>query len=268
MENAVWYLEAYGELLLAAVVFLEQIGLPLPSMFFLVAAGALIGTGHLNGAWVVALAVLASVIADVIWYELGRRLGGRVLGWLCRISIEPDSCVRLTERIYQRHGVRALLLSKFVPGLSTVAPPLAGVFRLGRPRFLLFDALGALIWVGVSVGLGAVFSDQLEQVAAYASQWGITLGVGFLSLIVLYVAYKCVHRQLVLRRLRMGRITVDELKALLDEGHDPLIVDLRHPLDVGAAPYGIPGALWMPPEDFLDRHEELPRDREVVLYCS
>ncbi|MCZ6532596.1 MAG: VTT domain-containing protein [SAR324 cluster bacterium] len=268
MDEMMPFLVAHGELVLTAVVFLEQLGLPLPSMFFLVAAGALIGTGQLSGGWVVSLTIVAALIADSLWYELGRHYGNRVLGWLCKISIEPDTCVRQTEQMYHRHGVRALLLSKFVPGLGTVAPPLAGVFKLSRWRFLIYDGLGAAIWVGVSVGLGHVFSDQLELVAGYAAQFGLTAGIGFAAVILIYILYKFTHRQLLLRRLRGGRISVDELKELMDSGQAPVIVDLRHALDVEAEPHGIPGALWMPPEEFLERHGELPRDKDVILYCS
>ncbi len=268
MNDIMQFLVAHGELVLFVVVLLEQLGLPLPSMIFLIAAGAMVGNGQLDGFRVVALSFLACLLADAIWFELGRRYGTRVLALLCRISFEPDTCVRLSERMIHRHGLRALLIAKFIPGLSTIAPPLAGVFRLGLYRFLLFDGIGALIWVAAGVGVGYAVSDQFEMVAAYVSRMGLTIGLGAAGLIALYVAVKIAYRQWVLRRLRIGRITVEELHGLMKSQHPPVIVDLRHALDVGVTPFRIPGALHMTPEEIMDRHQELPRDRDIVTYCS
>jgi membrane protein DedA with SNARE-associated domain len=163
MSEMLQFLIRNGYIVLFAWVFAEQIGLPLPAIPLLFAAGALAGTGKLNLLVALALAVCASLVGDLIWYEVGRRKGGSVLNFLCRISLEPDSCVRNTESAFARHGARSLLVAKFVPGLSTAAPPLAGIFQMRRGRFLLFDGLGALIWAGAFVGLGFLFSNQLER---------------------------------------------------------------------------------------------------------
>ena len=124
MDQVAEFLTRHGYLVLFGTVFVEQIGLPLPAIPILLAAGALARTGHMDFMPVVALALLASLTSDCIWYEIGRRRGGRVLGLLCRISLEPDTCVRKTESVFARHGTRSLLIAKFVPGLSTAAPPM------------------------------------------------------------------------------------------------------------------------------------------------
>ena len=150
-----------------AVVFLEQVGVPLPSALFLVAAGGLAGTGLLNGPVIIAPAAVAAMAADLIWFQVGHWQGFRVLALLCKISLEPDTCKRKTERIFARHGLASLLGVKFLPGLSTLAPPLAGITGAKLLPFLTYNLAGALIWVGTFVGLGAIFSDQLERIAGY-----------------------------------------------------------------------------------------------------
>src|SRR5712671_7664509 len=146
MHRTVEFLLHHGYTLLLAWVFAEQIGLPVPSMPLLLAAGALAGTGHLSLFASLVYVVFAAVAADSIWYYLGRRKGIRVLQLLCKISLEPDSCVRRTEGIFSKQGARSLLLAKFLPGLGAVAPPLAGIFHMRPRRFLLFDATGSLLW--------------------------------------------------------------------------------------------------------------------------
>jgi membrane protein DedA with SNARE-associated domain/rhodanese-related sulfurtransferase len=268
MEELLEFLVRHGSLVLLVAVFVEQMGLPLPAIPFLIAAGALAGAGKMNLALALMLPVLASLAADWIWFALGRYRGRQILNLLCRISLEPDSCVRRTENLYTRHGVRSLLVAKFIPGLSTVAPPLAGIFGMGTARFLWYDGLGALLWSGVCVLLGYSFSNQLEYVAAQAAGFGTMTGVTLVSALGLYVGYKYVQRQRLLRRLRMARITPQELKEKLDAGEKIAIVDLRPPVEVEANPYWIPGAIRISVEDLEQRHHEIPRDSEIVLYCS
>ena len=268
MGEPLQFLIRHGYTVLFAWVFAEQIGLPLPSVPLLLAAGALAGTGRLSFALVLGLPVVAAVASDVLWYELGRRRGVKVLQFLCRISLEPDSCVRRTESTFARHGARSLLIAKFVPGLNTAAPPLAGVFRMRLNRFLLFDTLGALLWVSIFAGLGYVFSDQLERVADRAITLGSWLLVLLLASLGGYVAWKYVKRHKFLRELRIARISPEELKQKLDAGEDVVIVDLRHSLDFEAAPETIPGAYRLEAAELEEAGEQIPRDRDVVLYCT
>lgn len=258
----------YGYAVVFGWVFAEQIGLPIPAVPVLLAAGAVAGTGRLSVVLVLVMAAVASLISDVIWYWIGRKGGGRVLGFLCRISLEPESCVRRTEQTFSRQGARSLLIAKFVPGFSTAAPPLAGIVGMSFPRFVMFTGLGGLIWAAVFVGLGWLFSYQLELVAGYASRLGSGLIALLVAAFVGYVTWKFIARQRFLRRIRIARITPEELKAKLDGGEEVLVVDVRHRVDFEGEPSIIPGALHLMIEELETRHREIPRDREIVLYCT
>ena len=268
MHRTLEFLLHHGYVVLLGWVFAEQIGLPLPAMPLLLAAGALAGAGHLSFFASLLCVILAAMAADSIWFQLGRRKGIKVLQLLCKISLEPDSCVRRTEGVFAKQGARSLLLAKFVPGLSTVATPLAGIFHMRPRRFLLFDALGALLWAGTFLGLGYVFSGQIERVAEHLASLGGWLVVLLLGALAAYIAYKFVARQRFLRELRISRITVDELKEKLDSGEELVIVDLRHSMDFEADPETIPGAFRMDSRELEEENDRLPRDREVILYCT
>lgn len=268
MNGVTDFLLHHGESVLFWAVFTEQMGLPIPAIPLLIAAGALAGAGTMSVWAAVGLPILASLGPDMLWYYLGRHRGGRVLGFLCRLSLEPDSCVRRTENMFFQHGVRTLIVAKFVPGLSTVAPPLAGMFNMSLRRFLLYDGAGALLWSGVCVGLGWLFSGQLERLALLLAQAGAAVLQVLVGAFVVYLGYKVFQRQRFLRELRMARITADELRDRLEAGEEVTIVDLRHPLDLEADPHMIPGARHMLPEELDHRHHEIPRDRDTVLYCA
>lgn len=213
-------------------------------------------------------AVAASLPPDVAWYYLGRYKGGKVLGFLCRLSLEPDSCVRDTENLFHRNGPRALLLAKFIPGFSTVAPPLAGIVGMSALTFILYDVAGTLIWAGVSAGVGALFRNQLEQLISLFDQGGGLLLTLLIVGLAGFIGYKFYHRQTFLRHLRMSKISVDELKQRLDAGEAISVVDVRHPLSVQLDPDTIPGSLNFTLEEIEHRHQEIPRDRDIVLYCT
>jgi membrane protein DedA with SNARE-associated domain len=268
MHRTLEFLLHHGYVVLLGWVFAEQIGLPLPSMPLLLAAGALAGTGQLSFFASLFYVALASVAADFIWFQLGRRKGIRVLQLLCKISLEPDSCVRRTQGIFSKQGARSLLVSKFVPGLGTVTPPLAGIFHMRTRRFLLFDATGSLLWGCTFLGLGYVFSGQIERVAERLASLGGWLLVLVLAALAAYIAKKFIARQRFLRDLRISRITVDELKEKLDSGEELVIVDLRHSMDFEADPETIPGAFRMDAKELEEKNDRLPRDREVILYCT
>lgn len=206
--------------------------------------------------------------ADLIWFQLGRWQGNRVLALLCKISLEPDACKRLTERIFARHGMPSLLVVKFIPGLSTIAPPLAGITGAKLLPFLIYNLAGTLIWVGTFVGLGAIFSDQLERIAGYLAPWATAVGAAIIALFMAYIGYKLLLRALLLRRLRMARVTADELREMMNAGVNPLVADLRHPLDIKSFPYVIPGAVLLSPTDIETRSHEFSEGQEVILYCS
>ncbi len=268
MHRAFEFLIHHGYVVLLVWVFAEQVGIPIPAMPLLLAAGALAGTGHLSFFPSVFCAVLGAVAADTIWFQLGRRKGIKILQLLCRISLEPDSCVRRTEGIFSKQGARSLLVAKFIPGLGIVTPPLAGIFHMRSRRFLLFDALGSLLWAGAFTGLGYVFSGQIELVADRLASLGGWLVVLLVGALAAYIAYKFIARQRFLRELRIARITVEELKEKIDSGEDLVIVDLRHSLDFEADPETIPGAMHLDAKELEEKNDRLPRDREVILYCT
>ncbi len=268
MEETLGFLLRHGYLVVFFWVAAEQLGLPLPSVPFLLAAGALAGAGQLNFLAVLLVGMAAAMLSDFSWYQVGRRGSGGVLNLVCRVSLEPDSCVRNTQNLFARYGARSLLLVKFVPGLSAAAAPLAGLFRLRWWRFLLFDGLGAAIWVGVYAGLGYAFSDQLELVARRALQLGAWLLVILLAALGAYLGWKYAQRRRFLHELRVARITPEELREKLQAGEEIAVVDLRHSVEFEVEGRKLPGALHFAPEELDRRHREIPRDRDVVLYCT
>jgi membrane protein DedA with SNARE-associated domain/rhodanese-related sulfurtransferase len=268
MNETLQFVVRHGYILVFAWVFVEQAGLPVPSAPLLLAAGALSGMHQMSLGLAVAFAVIGAVASDSMWYEIGRRKGVRVLQLICRISLEPDSCVRRTQVSFARNGPRVLLGAKFIPGLNAMAAPLAGIIKMGWRRFLLFDAIGTLAWVGAFVITGYAFSSELERVAASAAYLGEWLLVLLLAAFAGYILWKFYNRQKFLRKLKIARITPEELKGKIDAGEDVLVVDLRHSLDFDANPETIPGALHIDAAEFEEAYEVIPRDREIVLFCA
>jgi membrane protein DedA with SNARE-associated domain len=268
MRDTLQFLVRHGYLVLFVSVLAQQLGLPLPSTPFVIAAGALARSGQLSLPAALLVACSAAMLADSAWFEVGRWRGIRVLQFLCRVSLEPDYCVRRTENTFARHGAKTLVFAKFVPGVSAVTTPLAGANGLPLPRFLLFDGLGVLLWIGAFELLGYLFGDQLETVVAYAARFGGLLAALLVGGLAAYVAWKYAQRRRFLRSLRVARITPEELKAELDGGADLLIVDLRHALDHEAEPRTLPGALRLPAEELEERGSEIPRGRTLILFCT
>lgn len=268
MKEILEFLLQHGYVVLFAWVFAEQVGLPLPAIPVLLGAGVLVGMNHMSAGWALLGSVVACLAADLLWYTMGRRRGATVLNWLCRISLEPDSCVRRAEDIFARYGSRTLLVSKFIPGLNVASTPMAGVVRMGLGRFLLCDTLGALLWI-LSFGLlGYVFRHQVEDVAAYIGRVGTLLIWLLLAAVAAYIYRRYRQRKTFLKELEVARITPEELKGMLGRGEDVFIVDLRHPLDFLPYPSTIGNALRMAPAELEQRHQEIPRDRDIILYCT
>jgi membrane protein DedA with SNARE-associated domain len=268
MNNILEFLVRHGYVVLLGWVFVEQLGLPIPSVPLLLAAGALAGAGRMNIFASLFITMFAALCADSLWYELGRIRGIAILQLLCKISLEPDSCVRRTEGVFSRQGARSLIFAKFLPGVGAVAPPLAGVFHMRVARFMMFDSMGTLLWAGTFLGAGFVFSGQIEQIAAHLAYFGGHLGMVLLTAFALYIAYKFLARQRFIRALRIARITVSELKEKIDAGEEMVVVDLRHSVDFEADPQTIPGAFRMDAAELEEKNDRLPRDRDVILYCT
>jgi membrane protein DedA with SNARE-associated domain len=258
----------YGTLFVVGAVLLEQLGLPVPSYPTLIIAGALAARGMLPAPPVLALSVAACVIADYLWYLLGRRQGYRVLRTLCRISLSPDSCVRQTESFFARYGLGSLLFAKFIPGFSTVAPPLAGAGRSPLPAFLAWDAAGSLLWAGSGFLLGVAFHRAVDRILDALASFGSGALVLVAAALALFIGYKFWQRRRFYRALRMARISPGELHDAISRGESPVVLDVRSPAARLADPRRVPGARALELSEIESRLADLPMDREVVLYCT
>ncbi len=187
---------------------------------------------------------------------------------LCRISLEPDSCVSETQTRFERWGINSLVVAKFIPGLSIIAPPMAGALRIGWPRFLSLSIASAMLWVGSALVVGMLVRHQIEAFLIHVDDFGGLAAGTVGAALVVYVAYKWLQRFRFLKSLRMARIDVGELYDLMQAGAQPLIVDVRTSTARLLEPQGIPGSLHVPLENIAQHLNSLPRDREIILYCA
>jgi membrane protein DedA with SNARE-associated domain/rhodanese-related sulfurtransferase len=258
----------YGVGVVVVNVLLDQIGLPVPAVPTLIVAGAVAAAGQMALSSLFFWAVIACLIADSGWYLIGQRYGIRVLKTLCKISLEPDSCVSQTQTRFERWGINSLVIAKFIPGLAIIAPPMAGAMRIGWPRFLLLSTCSAVLWVGAPLLAGILFKSQIERLLEHLSEFGSAAGAGVVILLAGYIAFKWWERSRFFKMLRMARISVADLYGLIQAGAIPLIIDVRSITARELEPRWIPGALHVPLEDVARRIKELPRDRDVILYCT
>jgi membrane protein DedA with SNARE-associated domain/rhodanese-related sulfurtransferase len=258
----------YGVVVVFAWVFAVQAGMPIPAGPILLGAGALSGSGQMNLALALGTAITAALGADVLWYSLGRSKGTRLLETLCRFSMNPDSVVRDAKERFITHGVRYVVVAKFLPGVNPLAAGLAGAVPIRLERFLLYASTGVLLWVGAWITLGYLFADIIGRVATRAALLGRLLVIAIAVTLTSYLVFKFVRRRCFLRHLWKARITPIELKRRLESGDYVVIFDLRTALDITMAPYRIPGALEIDPEALQDPYRLIPRDSEVVFYCA
>jgi membrane protein DedA with SNARE-associated domain/rhodanese-related sulfurtransferase len=259
----------FGLALVVVNVFLDQAGFPIPAIPTLIVAGAVAASHHAWGLELFLGTVVASVVADMGWYFAGRRYGNGVMRLLCRISLTPDYCVSETQERFERWGQKAVVMAKFVPGLAIIAPPLAGALHVGRLKFLSLSALGSALWAGSFLVLGAVLTEQIERLLPVVTHYASVALAVILTLLILYVAFKWWERRRFFERLRMARISVDELYQLMNVGTTvPHILDVRSPSALTLIPKRIPGAIHLPHYRVSEHVKELERDREVVLYCT
>lgn len=268
MQQLIDLFDQHGPLLVFINILLEQLGIPLPAVPGLLVAGALSAEGRLYWPTVLILAVLASGMANFIWFLAGKRFGIRILALMCRISISPDSCVSRTSNAFTRWGVASLLVARFIPGLSSVASPLAGAMGLPAGRFILFDTLGTTLWAGTAIAAGALLHRQVDAVITALESIGSLALLVIGGLFALYITYRWLERQTLLRFVRKHRIDVAELRKLVDKGQAPLIVDVRSASLREGDTRRIPGALEMELEEVRHMLADVPKDREIVFYCS
>lgn len=268
MHAVLEFLLKYGYWVLFLNVLCEQLAIPIPAGPVLLAMGALAGLGKFSFSVALLLSVLACLICDQIWYKLGGVRGQSILRLICKISLEPDSCVSSTKSTFGRWGAWSLVFAKFVPGLSAVAAPMAGLTRMPLSKFLLADAAGAIAWTGSYLLLGFLFHNQLEEVAASVSRFGGWILIAAILVMAAYILYKFQERRRFIKNLRVSRIAPGELMEMLERGERVAIIDLRHRLEVEFDAVRIPGALSMTLEEIAARKDEIPRDEDVILYCS
>jgi membrane protein DedA with SNARE-associated domain/rhodanese-related sulfurtransferase len=265
MSTVIEMLVKHGYLILFLAVMAEQIGLPLPSVPVIIAAGALAGLHQLHAVHALISAIVATLLADSLWFFFGRRRGVAILEFLAKMSLDPETYVTKAQSAYSRHDSGAILVSKFVPGLGTIVPPLAGFSRLALWKFLSLDALAALMWAGAYMGLGWVFRDQIELLADFLRRFGLWMGMLAAAVLALFVAMKYRERRRIYRALRVQRITAHELKKKMANGEPLTIVDLRNRTEraQGVIPTSIalteltPGAIL-----------EAASQSDIVMYCE
>jgi membrane protein DedA with SNARE-associated domain/rhodanese-related sulfurtransferase len=259
-------LSQYGVALVFGVVLVQQLGAPIPVYPVLIVAGALAARGQLALAPVFGVALLATLIADQLWYWAGQRLGRRVLRLLCTVSLTPDSCVRQTESIFTRFGPPSLMVAKFIPGFASVATALSGALRIPRASFLLYDAIGAALWLGVGLALGWVFSSAIETALATVSELGRWGGALLLAALAVFIATKWWQRHQFQVQLRGERITVPELIEQLASDTPPVLIDVQAPSSLPTA--RLPGALTMQGKSLPAALNRVLRDTLIVVYCA
>lgn len=266
MNEFLQLLEQFGLIIVFLNVFLEQIGLPIPAYPMLLVTGAMTSTADFSAAGLLCTAMLGALLADMFWFFAGRRIGRRVLGKLCRISLSPDSCVRQTESLYLKVGPSSLLFCKFVPGFASIAGALAGALGTRLWVFILFDALGAAIWAGSAILLGSLFDtaiNELLDMLVAMGKWGAML----LALaLAVFIAKKWWERYHFLKELRMARISVSALNEMIEGGMNPVIIDTRSA--VQAEEGWIPGARFIGVDQLDQLGDDIDPEQHIILYCS
>ncbi len=269
MNEVMQFILQHGYLLVFLFVLADQVGVPVPAGPMLLAAGALAGEGWIHFLPAFLAGFFAALGSNLLWYWIGHSKGGSVLSLLCRISLNPDSCVRNTSDFFSRYGARSLLLvSKFIPGLNTIAPPLAGIVRMPLTLFLVYDGLGTGIWVGGMIGLGYALSPQLEVLAESAVKMGAFFVLVLIGGLAAFIGWKYSQRYRFLRRMFMARISPAELQEKMKRGEELAVFDVRHPLEFQADPQMIPGAIYHPLEQWKEEDYSRLKDKEVIVYCG
>jgi membrane protein DedA with SNARE-associated domain/rhodanese-related sulfurtransferase len=266
MNQTAEFVIRHGYAVLFFWILAEQGALPVPSLPLLLVCGAMARVGDLNAGAILFYGLTACLIADSFWFLVGRSKGTKILGLLCRMTLEPDSCVRQTENGFARYGVGFLLVAKFVPGMNALAAPLAGSSNVSWGQFLLFDGLGASIWISAFGTLGYLFSEQLEAIGDVVGRAGFRLFFSIVVAIGAWIGWKYVQRRRFLKKLEMARITPDELRQIVERGDKILVIDVRS--EVAATQRRIPGSINIPLSELAVRHKEVPLDREIILFCT
>jgi len=258
----------YGGVLLA--VFANQICLPVPSVVFLIAAGALSAHGRMSASIVVFLGVLGCLAGDGIGFWLGRKWGSKAMRLVCRFSPDPRRSSKNARERFHRYGPSVLCVSKFIPGLDAVMPPLSGAEGVSLLRFLALDAVGSLLWSGSYVGLGYLFSNELDAVIRWAKHFGTALGIAIGIPIGLYAGWRGLALVRMIRRLRLRRISPPMLARKLKSNRKVAVLDLlnfEEETDTESLE-AIPGAFQVDPSRLQKSPHITVRDDVEIILCS
>jgi membrane protein DedA with SNARE-associated domain/rhodanese-related sulfurtransferase len=255
----------YGVLVVFAAVLVEGIGVPVPSFAVVVLAASVLDHAHLGSIFLAAF--IAGLLTDLAWYWAGHRLGYKLLRTLCRVSLSTDSCVQRTESVFLRWGLSSLLVARFLPGYSLVAQPLAGALRQPFVPFLFYDLVGMVVWCVAGIVLGAVFSSAVGDVLNFLDRFGTYGTLALLFAFFAYIAYRWYRRQAVIKQLRMDRISAIELRRLIQEGSQPVILDIR-PDGARAREGIIPGSIYVNPMAIEKLETTILSAHEIVIYCA
>ena len=265
MDGITVLVARYGLAAVFLITFLENAGLPIPAFPVLMLAGAYASTRLTAVPLIAGVAVLGALLADGIWYYVGRWRGKRVLDHLCRVSFNPDACLeRAVDGFHRRMGA-TILFAKFLPGVNTIVPPLAGVSAMPFPLFLLLDFAGALLWAGAGIALGVAFGEKIAETARGFQGW---MGWMLLSGLAATVAWRIAYRFWLVKRYSAMRLEPEEVHRRMREGEEILVLDLRRDDDYAASDRMVAGAVRVRPASFPRHAHHLPRDRDLVFYCT
>ena len=270
MEDLLPIIARHGYVLLAGICFAEAVGLPLPAALAILTAGAVAAYGKLHFYSIFGLASAAMIAGDILLYFLGRISGWALLGILCRLSANPETCILRSAEYFYRRGKQTLLFAKFIPGINTMSPPLAGSMNMRFQDFLQFDAVGAALYVGVYSAVGYVFSDALRAITRGLRSAGSAAEIIFAIGLAVYLVYRIwMYRKYRLLDV-VPRVPVSELARRLasDEKHAILIADVRSLGYYDVSSERIAGSIRIEPNNLEEEIKNLPRDREIYLYCT
>lgn len=267
MNALVDLIQIYGLWLVFLITLLQSVGLPLPAFAVLIVTTAVTPATEANIIILILTGSLGTLAGDLILYFAGKRYGTGILGKLCKISMSPDTCVRSTGDIFERYGAPALTIVKFIPGLSTLAPVVAGVYAMRVTLFVFFSSIAALIYLGAAVTLGAVFRHQVGGLISALSDYGKMGGLFVVVLFGLYLLFKWLRRYRLIRQFETDRLTVNDLIELIDGESNPVILDAR-PIDQRTRNGFIPGSVPIDENSFNDIADRYAGHKEIVIYCS
>ncbi len=258
-------IRTHGSFVVLLASFLESVGLPVPTFAFLIIAGCLVPEGAVSFPAALLSAVTASLTANAVWFLLGRWKGSAVLSFFCRLSLNPDACVEGTERRFRARKTITILTARFIPGLTVLAPPLAGVMGMPFWSYTLLNLLGALLWASLGLGCGLLFG--LEILLRFQ---GIQNALAFLLLLMIagYILHRVLYRRYLVRRYSIPRMNPADLNTLLSTAEPPLVVDLRNANAFASSIAKIPGAVRVPPAELEQHLPLLPKGKRIIIYCT